>query len=117
MLHNLNKYHKTIKTFKHYVHLNAKQINRYNTSQCPYLDQVTLRWEAQAVDSVCPAVSPLTKLLWRLGESHVGSDGAVDDGLGGKIKCNMTLAQIVRRKDGNSKTKLDVALIGCCKGF
>lgn len=84
MLHNLNKYHKTIKAFKHYVHLNAKQIHRYNTSQCPYLDQVTLRWEAQAVDSVCPAVSPLTKLLWRLGESHVGSDGAVDDGLGGK---------------------------------
>lgn len=37
--------------------------------------------EAEAVDRVGPAVGPLAKLVGRLGERHVGGDGAVDDGL------------------------------------
>lgn len=42
---------------------------------------MTLRREAQAVDSVRPAVGPLAKLVRCLGERHVGGDGAVDNGL------------------------------------
>lgn len=37
--------------------------------------------EAEAVDSVRPAVGPLAEFVRRLGERHVGGDGAVDDGL------------------------------------
>lgn len=37
--------------------------------------------EAEAVDGVGPAVGPLAELVRRLGERHVGGDGAVDDGL------------------------------------
>lgn len=47
----------------------------------PHLHQVALRREAEAVDGVGPAVGPLAELLGRLGERHVGGDGAVDDGL------------------------------------
>lgn len=48
---------------------------------CTHLDQVALRREAKAVDGVGSAVGPLAKLLWCLGERHVGGDGAVDNGL------------------------------------
>ena len=48
---------------------------------CTYLLQLLLSGEAQAVDSVGPAVCPLAKLLGGFGEGHVGGDGAVDDGL------------------------------------
>lgn len=37
--------------------------------------------EAEAVDRVGPAVGPLAELVGRLGERHVGGDGAVDNGL------------------------------------
>lgn len=37
--------------------------------------------EAEAIDSVRPAVGPLAELVRCLGERHVGGDGAVDDGL------------------------------------
>ena len=43
--------------------------------------QLLLRGEAQAVDSVGPAVSPLAKLLRRLGEGHAGCKATVDDRL------------------------------------
>ena len=46
-----------------------------------HLDQVALGRESEAVHSVRPAVGPLAELLRRLGERHVGGDGAVDDGL------------------------------------
>ncbi len=46
-----------------------------------HLGQVALGREAEAVDGVRPAVGPLAKLLRRLGERHVGGDGAVDNGL------------------------------------
>ena len=46
-----------------------------------YLLQLLLCREAQTIDCVCPAVGPLAKLVRGLGEGHVGSDGAVDDGL------------------------------------
>ncbi len=46
-----------------------------------YLLQLLLCGEAQAIDSVGPAVRPLAKLLRGFGEGHVGGDGAVDDGL------------------------------------
>lgn len=46
-----------------------------------HFGQVALRREAEAVDSVRPAVGPLAELVRRLGERHVGGDGAVDDGL------------------------------------
>lgn len=46
-----------------------------------YLLQLLLCGEAQAVDSVGPAVCPLSKLLGGFGEGHVGGDGAVDDSL------------------------------------
>lgn len=53
------------------------------SSSGPHFGQVALGGEAQAVDSVGPAVSPLAKLVRRLGKRHVGGDGAVDDGLHG----------------------------------
>lgn len=46
-----------------------------------HLDQLVLGREAEAVDRVGPAVGPLAELLRRLGECHVGGDGAVDNGL------------------------------------
>lgn len=46
-----------------------------------YLVQLLFCSKAQTVDSVGPAVSPLTKLLGRLGKCHAGCDGAVDNGL------------------------------------
>lgn len=53
--------------------------------RCPargdYLLQLLLRGEAQAVDGVGTAVSPLAKLLGGFGEGHIWGDGAVDDGL------------------------------------
>lgn len=42
---------------------------------------MALRREAEAIDSVRPAVGPLAKLVRCLGERHVGGDGAVDNGL------------------------------------
>lgn len=49
-----------------------------------HFGQVALGREAEAVDRVGPAVGPLAELVGRLGEGHVGSDGAVDDGLEGR---------------------------------
>lgn len=46
-----------------------------------HLGQLLLRREAQSEHGVGPAVGPLTELLRRLGERHVGCDGAVDDHL------------------------------------
>lgn len=54
------------------------------------LGQVALRAEAQAVDGVGPAVGPLAELLGRLGEGHVGGDGAVDDGLRSQTRTGMS---------------------------
>lgn len=42
---------------------------------------MALRGKAQSVDSIGTAVSPLAKLLRRLCEGHVWSDGAVDNSL------------------------------------
>lgn len=49
-----------------------------------HLGQLLLRGKAQSEDGVGPAVSPLAKFLGRLGKSHVGCDGAVDDHLLGQ---------------------------------
>lgn len=46
-----------------------------------YLSKLLLWAEAQTEHRVGPAVCPLTKLLRRLCEHHVGCDGAVDDNL------------------------------------
>lgn len=46
-----------------------------------YLVKLLLGGEAQAVHRVSPAVCPLTELLGRLSEGHVGCNGAVDDSL------------------------------------
>jgi len=43
-----------------------------------YLGQMMLSGEAQSVDGVRSTVCPLAKLLRRLCERHVGTDGAVD---------------------------------------
>lgn len=43
--------------------------------------QLLLRGESETVDRVGSAVGPLTELLRRLGERHVGADHAVDDRL------------------------------------
>ena len=47
-----------------------------------HLSQMLFRSKAKAIDSVGAAVCPLSKLLGGFGEGHVGSDSAVDDGLG-----------------------------------
>lgn len=49
-----------------------------------HLGQLLLWSEAQSKDSVGPAIRPLAKLLWGLGESHVWCYGAVDDHLVGQ---------------------------------
>lgn len=54
-----------------------------------YLMQLLLCGKTQTIDSVGPAVCPLTKLLWCLCECHAGGESAVDDGLqyrGDKIR-------------------------------
>ena len=55
-----------------------------------YLLQLLLCREAQTIDCVCPAVGPLAKLVGGLREGHVGSDGAVDDGLVHTPACTNT---------------------------
>ena len=40
------------------------------------------RSKAKTIDSVGATVCPLSKLLGGFGKGHVGSDSAVDDGLG-----------------------------------
>lgn len=59
------------------------QLLRYNLLDFRwfYLVQLLLCSKAQTVHSVGPAVSPLTKLLGRLGKCHAGCDGAVDNRL------------------------------------
>lgn len=44
-----------------------------------YLVQLLLCSETQTIDSVGPAVRPLTELLGRLGERHAGCNGAIDN--------------------------------------
>lgn len=57
---------------------------RFCRNVSSHLGQLLLRGKAQSKDSVGPAVSPLAKLLGRLGKCHVGCDGAVDDHLLGQ---------------------------------
>lgn len=52
--------------------------NHFKRCVCVYLGQVVFSREAQAINGVSSAVGPLAKLLRRLGEGHVGADGAVD---------------------------------------
>ena len=50
-----------------------------------HLSQMLFRSKAKTIDSVGATVCPLSKLLGGFGKGHVGSDGAVDDGLGEKF--------------------------------
>lgn len=66
--------------------MSADEAGGVTNAQCgggPHFGQVALGREAEAVDGVGPAVGPLAELVRRLGERHVGGDGAVDDGLQG----------------------------------
>lgn len=47
-----------------------------------HLGQMLLRSKAKAIDSVGATVCPLPELLGGFGKGHVGSDSAVDNGLG-----------------------------------
>lgn len=80
------------------------QLGRWNPSTCPgapvhpedphpalsllphtpetHLGQMLLRSKAKAIDSVGATVCPLPELLGGFGKGHVGSDSAVDNGLG-----------------------------------
>lgn len=53
---------------------------------------MALGGEAETVDGVGPAVGPLAELVRRLGEGHVGGDGAVDDGLRRRTACKRKAA-------------------------
>lgn len=75
--------------------------------QRPHLDQVALRGEAEAVDGVGPAVGPLAELLRRLGECHVGGDGAVDNGL---WRTKLRLSRTIRGGNNYSILVVEAAL-------
>lgn len=51
-----------------------------------YLGQMLFRSKAQAIDRVGSAVCPLAELLRGFCEGHVGRDGTVDNGLGERVK-------------------------------